>query len=107
MVDPRMMPHVARASVPPNARALIVIDVSQIKEFHAELAPWREHAGARPRPLGAQHSHRGRFEVFSLGRLGRVHNGVLSVFVTFPPRVPNSDPHVVGGDASYLWRINP
>jgi hypothetical protein len=71
------------------------------------LSPWRGWSAGEAKRLGVRAQRVGQFVASTLPRLGAVRDQLLAVSVQFPPRTPNTDPHVVGGDAMYFWRLNP
>ena len=107
MVPPEMMPHVATVSVSRGTRLTVVIGVARVKSVQASLSPWHVGMEGQPKRLAVRARTVGRFVAVGLPELGAVRNQVLSVFVRFPPKTPNADPHVEGGDAVYLWHLNP
>jgi hypothetical protein len=107
MVAPEFMHEVRQVSVPERARLRVVIGVPQVKSIQATLAPWHSRSPDRPKSVAARVRTVDGFVALTLPRLGAIYDQVLAVFVQSPPRTPTKDPNVVGGDASYVWRLYP
>lgn len=107
MVPPGMMPRIARVSVPPGAKVVVLIDVPRVRTVRATLSPWRGWSAGEARTLSARRHRAGTLAVLRLGRIRNAQDQVLGISVTFPPKAATTNPHVVGGDATYFWRINP
>ena len=100
MVAPSMMPNLATATVPAGATPAIRIGATSPVGLDASVQPWGAEGGAGPaasRQLAATGERVDDATVYTLEPIGNGADQILIAFVRFAE----------GGDASYLWRINP
>lgn len=99
MIPPSARPDISQVVVPGRQKRFALIPSHVIATAAATLRPW----GAQTSPAVAGRTaavHRrqdGRWTVLNLKLPGTLHDEMLEMHVTF----------TTGGDASYLWRLNP
>lgn len=100
MVAPQMMRELATASVPGNANLAIRIASMEPVSLEASVRKWTREPTFDPsgeRQFQARGEREGKITVYTLGPIGDEGDQLLTAFVRFAQ----------GGDASYLWRLNP
>lgn len=108
MVEPRRMDWIHAVTLWGNQPLLVVVDCPDIKEYYMSYTPWADPvADFSPAAAQAGLDESGTLAVLTLPAPGDVSDRLLEVFVYFTPDRPATDPHVVGGSAVYLWRLNP
>ena len=97
------IPGLPTASLPADARAVIVVGSESFKSFKATVRPWSEDGRIVPlyddtaRELKAEVQREGNLTVFTLEPTGDASDQLLNVNITFP---------VEDGWGFYLWRLN-
>lgn len=99
MIPPAMRPDLATARASRAARPFVVIRSSVVRHVHVTLSPWSADGtpAAAGRTIGVTTRQDGTWTVVGLTLVGSLRNQLLTVAVTFRS----------GGDASYVWRLNP
>ncbi len=100
MVQPQMIPDLATADLPTGEQALIVVGSDSVKEFSASIQNWSTGAPADPaavQNVAGEGKVEGDQTIFTLAPLTDTNDQLLQAFITFEE----------GGDASYLWHLNP
>jgi hypothetical protein len=98
------IPNLPTASLPADARAVIVVGSESVKSFKATVRPWSEDGRIVPlddetaRELKAEVQREGNLTVFILEPTGDAGDQLLNVNITFP---------VDDSWGFYLWRLNP
>jgi len=98
------LPDLPAASLPADARAVIVVGSESFKSFKATVRPWSEDGRIVPlydnaaRELKAEVQREGSLTVFTLEPTGDASDQLLNVNITFS---------VDDAWGFYLWRLNP
>ena len=99
MVPPSMRPDLATVTATRAQRVYALIQSRTIGKVAVTLRPWTSPASTTvsARSVRAHRRQDGTWTVLTLTLSGPLKNQLLSAQVTFK----------AGGDASYLWRLNP
>jgi hypothetical protein len=100
MMPPHMMPDIATADLSAGEQTVIVVGSDSVKEFNTNIQDWTAGVPADPAAVhnvAAEGKVEDNLTIFTLEQLPDTGDQLLQAFVTFEE----------GGDASYLWRINP
>ncbi len=100
MAPPDQMPDLATADLPAGEQATIVVGSDSVRGFRATVQDWTTDAPTDPgaeQYIAAEGKVEGSQTIFTLASLTDTDDQLLQAVATFGE----------GGDASYLWRLNP
>jgi hypothetical protein len=109
MASDETVPHIARASVSSSSPLAVVIGSLRVRSIEARVHPWTDpQARVQPHALKLKlvRTRVGSRTAVTLAPVRERGTLVLDLFVSFAPMVRSQNPHVVGGDATYEWRLS-
>jgi hypothetical protein len=109
MASDEALLHMATASISSSSPLAVVIGSLRIRSIEARVHAWKNpRAGVRPlvRKLKLVRTLVGSDTAVTVAPVRERGTLVLDLFVSFAPMVRSQNPHVVGGDATYEWRLS-